>query len=71
MQSKFTTLKFIKDTWTSDPAVHNKVHSSGSFVKYLDLWPSDIQKVQSSEILVNIWTSEPRAAEKKAHYFGS
>ena len=40
-------------------------------MKYLDLWPSDIQKVHSSEILVNIWSSEPRAAETKVHYFGS
>ena len=35
-------------------------------MKYLDLWPSDIQKVHSSEILENIWTSEPRAAEKRS-----
>ena len=81
MQSKFTTLKCNKDTWTSDPAVH-KVHSSGSFVQNLHLWtvcPKDRSTILDlswniwisdpatyKRSTVNIWTSEPRAAEKRS-----
>ena len=68
MQSKFTTFKFNKDTWTCDPAVHNKVHSSGSFVKNLHLW-TVCPKERSTILDLNIYTSEPRVGKKGQQFW--